>query len=327
MRCSLLRSIIVLLIAVFFAGCAQPEHVADFPREMPELCDGVNGKVETFFGQDGKELGYVAYRQNRGSAQTALIYLHGIESHAGWFDCASRLLRDKGYDIFCFDRRGSGINRENRGFISGHINKYDIIISDIYTLRRSLPQQYQNIFLVGLSWGGKLAYTYNLIHPGDFDGLILITPGLVSHVDVTLFTKIRILFSSWFKPTAGFELPIATEMFTTTPRYFEWINNDPLRNHQATAKFLMESNRMDSFIRKNAHRSNVPIQLFLAGNDKIIDNSAVESLLNSSKTSTLTVITYENQTHSIQFDAPGLLTADMHGWIAQRISKQERKEK
>ena len=322
MKNNKVTTFVSIILLVLLNACAQPPQLTELPGTSDELCAGTGGIPMVFTSTDGAELGFVAYRQRDKSATTALIYLHGIESHAGWFDCAARMLRDKGYDVFCLDRRGSGINRENRNFISGHIANFEILIADINAFLQQKANEYQHIFLVGLSWGGKLAYTYNLIHPDDFDGLILITPGLVSRVDVNLPTKIGIFSASLIKPTTGFDLPITTEMFTTTPRYYEWINNDPLRNHQASAKFLMESNRMDGFIKKNTPRSRAPILLFLAGNDKIIDNEAVLTLLQNSPDNNLSRVTYQEQTHSIQFDAPGKMTADMDSWLQQYIARR-----
>ncbi|MEA3548580.1 MAG: alpha/beta fold hydrolase [Thermodesulfobacteriota bacterium] len=323
MKNNKVTALVSIILLVLLAACDQPPQLTKLPGTSDELCAGTGGTPMVFTSTDGAELGFVAYRQQDKPASTALIYLHGIESHAGWFDCAARMLRDKGYDVFCLDRRGSGINRENRNFTSGHISNFEILIADINAFLQQKSSDYKHIFLVGLSWGGKLAYTYNLIHPDDFDGLILITPGLVSKVDVNLSTKLGIFSASLIKPTTGFDLPIATEMFTTTPRYYEWIKNDPLRNHQASAKFLMESNRMDGFIKKNGHRSRAPILLFLAGNDKIIDNEAVLTLLQDSPDNNLSLVSYQEQTHSIQFDAPEKLTADMDSWLQHHFLHQE----
>jgi len=59
----------------------------------------------------------------------------------------------------------------------------------------------------------------------------------------------------------------------------------------------------------------LPILLFLAGQDRIIDNAGVRKVLERGGQSRLDVITYEDQTHSIQFDAPERLADDMVRWI------------
>ena len=109
---------------------------------------------------------------------------HGIESHAGWFAIAAAELRRRGFDVYCLDRRGSGLNRANRGFVSGHVDAYETLLADIDAFVRPLRPRYDHVFLVGLSWGGKLALAYGLSHPETVDGLVLITPGLRATVDV-----------------------------------------------------------------------------------------------------------------------------------------------
>lgn len=271
------------------------------------------GLDDVYAGSDGAALGYVRY--DKPGAKTALVYLHGIESHSGWFAKAATLLRDRGYDVYCLDRRGSGINRENRGFVSGHADSYKTLLADLRTFIQPLRNRYDSVFLVGLSWGGKLALGYGLTHPEDIRGLVLITPGIRALVDVSLFTKLRILVFSWTQPLEPIAIPIVPEMFTTTPRYLDFIHRDPLRLKYATAGFFFESHRLDGYIDGVMSSLRLPVQLFLAGRDRIIDNEGVRLVLEQGAQDKLEIVTYEDQTHSIQFDAPERLVQDIVKWL------------
>lgn len=44
----------------------------------------------------------------------AILYLHGIQSHGGWFEWSASLLAHLGYPVLLPDRRGSGLNRPAR---------------------------------------------------------------------------------------------------------------------------------------------------------------------------------------------------------------------
>jgi hypothetical protein len=57
------------------------------------------------------------------------------------------------------------------------------------------------------------------------------------------------------------------------------------------------------------------VQLFLAGNDTIIDNDGVLQVLQQGREPGLDVLWYGDQTHSIQLDAPQRLVNDMTDWI------------
>jgi len=317
---------LLLCCAVAAGGCAAPPNVAVDPDATPiafYVSDDPSTarSVETFTTPDGETLAYTAhrFRASRGQGPsgmgTAIVYLHGIESHGGWFENAADLLCGRGYDVFCLDRRGSGINRENRGFPSGHVNDYEILFSDIAAFIDGIDDRYDHVYLTGLSWGGKLGLGYALEHPDTIDGLVMITPGLRSIVDVDGLTKLRILLGSGLDPRDPIKTPIEPEQFTTTPRFLEDIRADPLRLHYATARFFMEGEHLGGAIDRGMRHATTPMLLFLAGRDTIIDNDAVLSLLARGDDRLLEVITYEDQTHSIQFDAPERLTADMMRWI------------
>ncbi|MDP7637126.1 MAG: alpha/beta hydrolase, partial [Phycisphaerae bacterium] len=44
-----------------------------------------------------------------------VLYLHGIQSHPGWFFASADHLGQCGYEVFQVTRRGSGANRIARG--------------------------------------------------------------------------------------------------------------------------------------------------------------------------------------------------------------------
>ena len=271
-----------------------------------------------FTSSDGAKLGFTGYRASTQQTGTGLVYLHGIESHAGWFDGPARLLQEGGYSCFCLDRRGSGINRENRGFRSGDVDSFRTLFKDIRAFREQLGGRFERAYLVGLSWGGKLGTGYVLSHPDDFDGLVLITPGLAARVDVRFPQKVGIFFSLLLAPTTTFKLPIEPEMFTTTERFVEFIRTDPLRLQRATARFLYESRRLDRYVAAHIKQNTLPTQLFLASEDRIINNTGVFELLARSPERELEVHTYEGLEHSLQFECPERLVGDMTAWIEQQ---------
>jgi len=272
----------------------------------------------TFPAPDGRPLAYVAFKpKHLNSRRAAFIYLHGIESHSGWFDEAARQLADKGYPVFSTDRRGSGINRENRGFVSGHVDRGTRLVDDVHravVLTRE-SGKFDEIYLIGLSWGGKYAMAYDAAYPNDVDGLVLITPGMKPRIDLGVGQKLGVLIDSVLAPQRQHPTPIEPAMFTTTPVHLDYIVNDPLRLTTVSAAFLMQSTRMDRAIRKLDDGPHPPILTFLAGKDRIIDNEATRKLVTRNPARNVTIIDYEDQTHSIQLDAPGRMTRDIVKWI------------
>jgi alpha-beta hydrolase superfamily lysophospholipase len=273
-----------------------------------------SGVLARYTGAGGARLGYFAYRAPRGNG-AAVVYLHGIESHAGWFGLAAERLRGRGYDVFALDRRGSGVNQASQGFVPGHAEDWRVLVEDVHAFVAPLGARYASVFLAGLSWGGKLAVAYALAHRGAVDGLALITPGLVAKVDPPLADKAKIVAGAALRPTARVPTPIDPPMFTTTPRYLAYIEGDPLRLTSVTAKFFWETRRLDRHIAANVASLRLPVLLLLAGKDRIIDNAATRELLTRATGAALEVVDYPEQTHSVQFDDPDRLVTDMDRWM------------
>jgi alpha-beta hydrolase superfamily lysophospholipase len=124
--------------------------------------------------------------------------------------------------------------------------------------------------------------------------------------------------ASGLAPQTPIATPIEPEMFTTTPKFLEYIRNDPLRLHYSSARFFMVSHRAEKAIDRRMPENRLPILLFLAGNDRIIDNEGVLQVLNRGDSERLEVITYADQTHSVQFDAPERLVGHMAEWIERQ---------
>ena len=80
----------------------------------------------------------------------------------------------------------------------------------------------------------------------------------------------------------------------------------------------MEGEHLGGAIDRRMPRATVPMLLVLAGRDTIIDNDAVVGVLERADDGLLETVTYEDQTHSIQFDAPERLASDMARWIGDQ---------
>jgi alpha-beta hydrolase superfamily lysophospholipase len=227
------------------------------------------------------------------------------------------LLSQRGHDVFCLDRRGSGVNRENREFCSGHVDSFHTLLADVRSFMEPLWDRYDSVYLVGLSWGGKPATACAFQSAENLAGLILITPGIRSLLDLSLRQKLLVAGSVLLSGRQMFPIPIEPEMFTNTPRFLQFIQEDPLRLREVSARFLFESRRLEKWLDAHIGELRIPVQLFLAGNDRIIDNDAVDRFFKQAGLTELEMQVYEDQTHSIQFDAVERLVGDMDRWITE----------
>ena len=315
LRQSICRWLGVALLPLF-THCGSQPGPGPSAEDIARRTRGV--EVKTFRSDDGKELAYVIHRPRRlNHRRAAFIYLHGIESHSGWFDEAAGRLAARGYPVFCFDRRGSGINRENRGHVSGHVERGIHLVDDVHCAVGIVKafDKFDEIYLIGLSWGGKYAMAYDAVYPNEVDGLVLITPGMKPKVDLTAGEKAGVFTDVVFAPKRQHRIPIEPEMFTTDPKQLAYITNDPLKLHTASASFMWQSLKMDRSVETDDKGKHPPLLLFLAGKDRIIDNTKTRELVTRNPERTVKIIDYPDQTHSIQLDAPDRLARDIVRWI------------
>ncbi len=209
-----------------------------------------------------------------------VLYVHGIQSHPGWFTGSAQVLARAGSEVFQVTRRGNGTATTNRGDAASA----NQLLDDVDAAVRYVLEQTGNkrLALLGISWGGKLLTAYALRADVDnIDSLTLVAPGLKPLIDVSIATKLAILLALLFRPGTHFKIPLNdVSLFTDNPDMREYLRNDPHRLHRATARFLFASAMIDRTIaRADARTLKVPITLILAGRDRIIDNESTCDLL------------------------------------------------
>ena len=304
------------LLAMLLCHCGSVPGPGPTPEQIARRTKGV--EVGSFETDRQRQLAYVAHRPaGVKPSRTAFIYVHGIESHSAWFDDAAGRLAARGYPVFSLDRRGSGINQRNRGFVPGHVERGIALEDDVHRAVEALRKSgnYDRVYLIGLSWGGKYAMAYDAIYPNEVDGMVLITPGIKPQVDLTFSEKLAVFIDVVFAPKRQHRIPIQPEMFTTTPKYLDYIKNDPLKLRTVSAGFLRQSTRFDGLMKRLDEGAHPPLLVFLAGHDRIIDNAATREFLARNKRRQVEIIEYPDQTHSIQLEAPDRLVRDILRWM------------
>ena len=276
------------------ASCRIGNRVTVEDGVLPPGAPGP-GSIERFRGASGRYLRYRTVASN--PTRHRLLYLHGIESHGAWFLPAAYLLRDHGCTTYLLDRRGSGLNLVPT---PGDTPAFRLLLEDIRSFRKHLGDP--DLHLVGLSWGGKLATAAALDQPRGLKSLILITPGLKARVRLSMRSKVALFLGLFLLGKNKLKIPIEPEMFTQTSRFLEFIRNDPWRLREVSGRFLLGSHYLERMIKKRVRDLRLPILLFSAGKDRIIDNQGVLDVLSALEEGQVQRHHFEEASHSIQFD-------------------------
>jgi alpha-beta hydrolase superfamily lysophospholipase len=288
------------------------------------LADSLVHRLSEHVSSDGYRWKYRAYAA-AGPAKGIIVFVHGIQSHAGWYGYSCTKLTDTGYDVYFLDRRGSGVNEQARGDAPSFRRLLDDIAEFLTALPRSAPRGYTSVrlpvFLGGISWGGKLAVALERRHPGLVDGLILMCPGFFAKVRPTLWQRLGILGARLFRPRKLFPIPLSDpELFTASPTWQQFLRDDPLRLQQATARLLIESLRLDGYLRFTPKYVHVPTLLLLASEDRIVRNEPTREFVQRFTTQDKTILEYEGAHHTLEFEpTPDQFIGDILEWLAKRV--------
>ncbi len=272
--------------------------------------------LATHSASDGYRWHYRLYRADR--PQARIVYLHGIQSHGGWYDGSCAHLARAGFDVYFLDRRGSGLNQQARG----DTPSFRLLLDDIAEFLRWLKHErgQAKTFLLAVSWGGKLATALQRRHPGLADALALLCPGFFPQVRPGFGLRLRILLARLFRPRRLFPIPLNDpELFTQTPRWLEFLRHDTLGLHEATARFLVESVRLDGYLRFVPRHVRVPVLLMLAERDRIIDNARTAAYVRGFASAAKQIIEYPGAQHTLEFEPdPSRFLDDLTQWMVKQ---------
>ena len=291
LRRAAIRFLGVLLLAALAAPARSQDRV---PWEFQRL--EINNQT------------HLAYRKYfADNPRGVVLYLHGIQSHSGWYIQSCEILAENGYTVYAPDRRGSGLNRVDRGHLQNWedlIGDLDAFINRIHADFPSLP-----VFIMSVSWGGKLALLYESRSPGSVDGIILSTPGIRSKIDLSLWNKLKVLYFFWRKREIQPMIPIPinrADMFTDDVGWQNWIARDRDTLRLCTARFYWESNQIDRVTKKLIEHCEAPFLLQLAGRDEIVNNKKtiqfLKKKLPGANANRLEIIEYPEARHTLEFE-------------------------
>lgn len=262
--------------------------------------------IREFTASDGYQLRYRFYPARETPPRGYVVALHGIQSHAGWYEYSSQRLADAGYEVSFLDRRGSGLNEQDRG----HASHVDRLVNDVIQFlgevqfHRERDAPTVPVILSAVSWGGKLAAVTCARRPELVDALALLTPGICARIRPNWHQRWRLQLAG----ILGIERKLVSiplndpTLFTDEPDWQEFIRNDRLLLRQATVGLLQASVELDDEVAMVPQRIDCPALLVLAGKDRIINNDKSRQWFERLQSPQRQIIEYPDARHTLEFE-------------------------
>ena len=279
---------------------------------------GANAESRTLTASDGVQLHYLYWRSGRSPPRAVIVFLHGIASHAGWFEETAADLDNQGVAVYGLDRRGSG----RSGGPRGHLARYERALDDVEQMVRLVSSDHEGtpVFLAASSWAAKLAVVHAAQRPAPLSGLMLLGPGLLARVDLSPWRTVRVVAGHLVTPMARLPIPLTPELYTANPPYLDLIRADPLRLLEATTRFFWETARLDRRRRRASARLDLPLLLLQGEADAMVDVPATRRWFAGLGVGDKTYRAYPGAGHTLDFEPDrAAYLADMLAWLSARV--------
>ena len=259
---------------------------------------------------DGYRLRYLTWTPE-GAPLATLVFLNGIMSHASWFQPLAPPLVRAGLKLVGADRRGTGLNEEDRG----DAPSAKALVDDVKTILDAERVVAAPLHLVGWCWGAVLAINVAAEHEGSFASLTLLAPGL--YPTAALRARMREqeeIRRSSAPETPCLESPIREDMFTTGPQLASFIAKDERRTQLFSPRFHSIMTKMAMGATLRLRQLGLPMLVVLAEADLATDNEQTARAFERFQRANIS-IEHIRSPHGIQFDAPEELARLLVSWV------------
>src|SRR5918999_2736450 len=219
---------------------------------------------------DGTSLAVGAYPAGR--ADAIALVVHGMASHMGWYHEIAEAMQEESITVYMPDRRGVALSEGT----PGHTDKWATLIQDLLRVAEEVERRHPGrpMHAIGISLGGVITLACSILHPGLFRSQILLSPALAASVRFPPLRRIEIFWQAMFAPRKLYDLPFGGKDLTDNIIWQTALFEEAKRN-RASARFLLETLRMQRFVRKKIQHVDLPILALFGERDLVIENQTV----------------------------------------------------
>lgn len=253
------------------------------------------------------------------SSKAVFLLVHGLGAHSARWDFAAEHFALQGYASYAIELRGFGRTPERP---RGHIDSFGVWDRDILALRETIGRDYpgKKVFLAGESMGGLIAFGLAGRYPGEFAGVILMSPGFKNGMKFPLSAYIKVGLLTPFRPKAMLDLPFTSEMATRDPECAAAMDASPDELRAASLKLMSGFLPRQARAGRLAGKYTLPALFLLPGIDHLVDESGARKTFKKIASADKTLIEYPEMFHALCIDlGRERVFQDIVDWTEKRV--------
>jgi alpha-beta hydrolase superfamily lysophospholipase len=268
-----------------------------------------------------RDAGIIYRKWHSPFSRAVILLVHGLGGHSGRWGFLADFLLENNISSYSIELAGFGQTET----LKGHIESFRDYFRDIRNLRDIIAKEHsgENIFILGESLGGLLAFLLVAAQPGLFKGLVCVSPAFKSTLRFSIVTQMEFIFSLLGNPRRQFTVPFSNYMCTRDTKYQSRMDSDEREHRFATAKLLFNTLIGQIRAARIKKRLFLPILFLISGKDEIVDEAVSSKIFRSLRTKDKKLIRYPDMYHALTIDiGREKVFHDIRDWIEERIGKQ-----
>jgi alpha-beta hydrolase superfamily lysophospholipase len=284
---------------------------------VPEVTPPGTYGTDTLAMADGTSIFY-RYWRVADPAAPALVFVHGLGAHTGWFIDMGNQWSSRGLNVYMDDHRGFG----RSGGPRGHIRQGTIYLEDLqrFLIQVKSLHPASPLFLCGHSMGGIFAIYVAAADGGQavsaLSGLILINPWIKDAVKVKPAALVGTLVGGMTGSDRLFKRDVNTEEMTRVPAATDMLNTDSYWVRHQSQSFLYQVTLLRQRVLGQARRVQTPALVIQTEGDRTLVQAATRQCYLQLGSKDKTWKTYPDLAHDFEFEPErGTLDTDIADWV------------
>lgn len=278
----------------------------------------IGSETGQLLSKDGLKLFYRSYLCN--DPRGCVVISHGFAEHSGRYEHVAKALVKANFNVLAFDFRGHGNSEGERGYI----DKLEQYLEDLNAavLFSQKLFKLKKVFLVSHSMGGLIASLYAEKFPRFLLGSVLSAPFFAIKTPLPKWKEIASNVANSLMPKLSMPSGLDADLLSHDKEMTKQYASDPLIFHNVKMRWLGEIQKAQGMMERVSKRTNLPVLMQLAGDDRIVDSEVSRRWFELCLSKNKALIVYDDFFHEIYNEKDRKLPiGDMVSWLKSQSEK------